>query len=350
MGVRQETFAGTEPVRERHKFDAARLEDWMRANVDGFRGSLSVDQFRGGQSNPTYRVEAGGTRYVVRRKPPGQLLPSAHAVDREYRVLSALQGTGVPVPRTYALCTDPSILGTWFYVMECVEGRVLWDPHLPDLTPRERFAIYDSLCEVMARLHSLDPSALGLADYGRPGNYFARQLSRWSKQYYASIDRPHAAMDALNDWLPRTIPPGDETAIIHGDFKLDNTVVHPSEPRIVAVLDWEISTLGHPLGDFTYLCMPWFRRGAFQGLDVAALGLPSVEEYAAAYCRRTNRPSIDSFAWYEAFHLFRSACILQGILGRVRDGTAASDHAALNAAGVGPLADSAWEIAKSLGA
>jgi aminoglycoside phosphotransferase (APT) family kinase protein len=350
MGERQEIFAGTEPVRERHKIDRARLEDWMRANVDGFRGPLEVEQFKGGQSNPTYRVEAGGARYVVRRKPPGQLLPSAHAVDREYRVLSALQGTGVPVPRTYALCTDASVLGTWFYVMECVEGRVFWEPHLPDLSKPERFAIYDSLCEVLARLHSLDYVKLGLGDFGRPGNYFARQISRWAKQYYASTDAPLASMDALYEWLPRTIPPGDETSIIHGDFRLDNTIVHPTEPRIVAVLDWEISTLGHPLGDFTYLCMPWYAIGAFRGLDLAALGLPTREEYMASYCRRTGRTSIDSVAWYEAFHLFRNACILQGILGRVRDGTASSEHATELADSIAPLANGGWRIAKSLGA
>jgi len=350
MGERQQVFSGTEPVRERHRIDSARLEHWMRAHVDGFRGRLELVQFKGGQSNPTYRVEAGGTRYVVRRKPPGQLLPSAHAVDREYRVLRALQGSGVPVPRTYALCTDDSVIGTWFYVMECVEGRVFWEPALPELDKRERFAIYDSLCEVLARLHSLDPTALGLSDYGRPGNYFARQISRWSKQYHASVARPLEAMSRLAEWLPRSIPPGDETTVIHGDYKLDNTIVPPTEPRIVAVLDWEISTLGHPLGDFTYLCMPWFRTGAFRGLDLAALGLPSREAYAAAYCRRMRRPPIDSFAWYEAFHLFRSACILQGILGRVRDGTASSDHATELADGIAPLAEGAWSIAKSLGA
>jgi aminoglycoside phosphotransferase (APT) family kinase protein len=350
MGERQEIFAGTEPVRERHKIDRARLEDWMRANVDGFRGSLDVVQFKGGQSNPTYRIEAGGTRYVVRRKPPGQLLPSAHAVDREYRVLSALQGTGVPVPRTYALCTDESVLGTWFYAMECVEGRVFWEPQLPDLSKAERFAIYDSLCEVLANLHSLDYVKLGLGDFGRPGNYFARQISRWSKQYYASTDAPLPHMDALYDWLPRSIPPGDDTSIIHGDFKLDNTIVHPTEPRIVAVLDWEISTLGHPLGDFTYLCMPWCELGSFRGLDLAALGLPTREQYTASYCRRTGRAGIESAAWYEAFHLFRNACILQGILGRVRDGTASSEHATELANGIGPLADAAWGIAKTLGA
>jgi aminoglycoside phosphotransferase (APT) family kinase protein len=352
MGERQQIFSGVEPLRERHKFDPRRLEEWMRANVDGFRGPLDVAQFKGGQSNPTYKVEAGGTSYVVRRKPPGQLLPSAHAVDREYRVLTALQGTDVPVPRTFALCTDDSVLGTWFYVMECVEGRVLWEPHLPDLSTAERYAIYDSLCDVLARLHSLDYKKLGLGDYGRPGNYFARQISRWSKQYYASTDEPLREMDALNDWLPRTIPPGDDTSIIHGDFKLDNTIVHPTEPRIVAVLDWEISTLGHPLGDFTYLCMPWYGMGAFRGLDVAELGLPTREEYTATYCRRARRApvSADSLAWYEAFHGFRNACILQGILGRVRDGTASSEHASELAAGVAPLAKAAWEVAKSLGA
>jgi len=227
---------------------------------------------------------------------------------------------------------------------------VFWEPHLPDLSRRERFAIYDSLCEVLSRLHALDYRKLGLEDYGRPGNYFARQISRWSKQYYASVEKPHAEMDALADWLPRTIPAGDETTIIHGDYKLDNTIVHPTEPRIVAVLDWEISTLGHPLGDFTYLCMPWIELGAFRGLDLDELGLPALDEYAASYCRRAGRPSIESFAWYRAFHLFRNACILQGILGRVRDGTAASEHATLLASGVGPLAVAGWRIAKSLGA
>jgi len=350
MGERQEIYSGTEPVRERHRVDPARLEAWMREHVPGFRGRLSILQFKGGQSNPTYRVEAGGTRYVVRRKPPGQLLPSAHAVDREYRVLTALAGTGVPVPRTYALCTDPGVLGTWFYVMECVEGRVLWEPALPDLDKRERFAIYDSLCEVLAKLHAVDWRAIGLADFGRPGNYFARQISRWSKQYHASVERPLEPMARLAEWLPRTIPAGDETTLIHGDFKLDNIIVHPTESRIVAVIDWEISTLGHPLGDFTYLCMPWYRLGAFRKLDLDAQGLPRLDAYAAAYSRRAGRPSIDSFAWYEAFQLFRSACILQGIIGRVRDGTASSEHASTLADVIGPQADTAWKIAQSLGA
>jgi aminoglycoside phosphotransferase (APT) family kinase protein len=350
MAERQEMFQGTEEVRERHRFDAKRLEAWMRENVAGFRGSLQVAQFKGGQSNPTYRVEAGGTRYVVRRKPPGQLLPSAHAVDREFRILRALEGTGVPAPHVYALCTDESVIGTWFYVMEFVDGRVLWEPALPDLTPRERFAIYDSLNEVLAKLHSVDYEARGLEDFGKPGNYFARQISRWSKQYLASITRPVPEMDALLDWLPRTIPPGDDVTIIHGDFKLDNTVVHPTEPRIVAVLDWEISTLGHPLGDFTYLCMPWYPTGSFQGLDLQRLGLPTLSEYAATYFRRTGRPPVTSFEWYQAFQLFRTACILQGIIGRVRDGTAASDHANALAGGVPMLARAAWTIARSLGA
>jgi aminoglycoside phosphotransferase (APT) family kinase protein len=349
MGERQEIYAGTQAVKERHRFDAARLEAWLRANVAGFRGPLAVEQFRGGQSNPTYRIEAGGVRYVVRRKPPGQLLPSAHAVDREYRVLTALAQTDVPVPRTYALCTDESVIGTWFYVMECVEGRVFWEPALPDLSPAERGAIYDSLNEVLARLHRVDWGKLGLGDFGKPGNYFARQLARWTKQYVASKTADVPEMDALAKWLPATIPPGEETALIHGDFKLDNTIIHPTEPRVVAILDWEISTLGHPLGDFTYLCMPWFAGGAFAGLDLAAHGLPTLEQFAAAYCRRTGRARIESFDWYEAFHLYRGACIYQGILGRVRDGTAASDHAVQLADVVGTMARSAFAIAERLG-
>ncbi len=350
MADRQEIFAGTQPVRERHRIDAERLETWLRTNVAGFRGKLTVEQFRGGQSNPTYRVEAGGTRYVVRRKPPGQLLASAHAVDREYRVLSALQYTGVPVPRTYALCTDESVLGTWFYVMECVEGRVLWEPHLPGSAPEERFAIYDSLNETLARLHSIDWRALGLEDFGRPGNYVARQLSRWTKQYLASQTSVVPEMDALMEWLPRTIPASDETTLIHGDFKLDNTILHPTEPRVIAILDWEISTLGNPLGDFTYLCMPWFEGGAFEGLDLHAWGLPSLAEYAAAYCRRTGRATIDSFDWYAAYQMYRSACIYQGILGRVRDGTASSDNASTIADVVPRMSRMALAIARRLGA
>ncbi len=350
MADRQEIFAGTQPVRDRHQIDVRRLEEWLRAHVPGFHGTLAVEQFRGGQSNPTYRVEAGGTRYVVRRKPPGQLLPSAHAVDREYRVLSALQSTGVPVPRTYALCTDESVLGTWFYVMECVEGRVLWDPHLPGCTPAERFAIYDSLCETLARLHSVDWRGLGLEDFGRPGNYFARQLSRWTKQYLASQTQAVPEMDALMEWLPRTIPESDETTLIHGDFKLDNTILHPTEPRVVAILDWEISTLGNPLGDFTYLCMPWFEGGAFAGFDLSASGLPSLSAYAAAYCRRTGRAAIESFDWYAAYQMYRAACIYQGILGRVRDGTASSDNASTIADVVPRMAGVAWAIARRLGA
>jgi len=350
MGERQETYAGTQAVRERHRFDATRLEAWLRAHVKDFRGSLAVEQFKGGQSNPTYRIEAGGVRYVVRRKPPGLLLPSAHAVDREYRILTALADTGVPVPRTFALCSDDSVIGTQFYVMECVEGRVFWEPTLPDLPPAERGAIYDSMNDVLARLHRVDWRALGLEDFGKPGNYFARQLARWTKQYEASKTKGVPEMEALARWLPATIPPGEETTVIHGDFKLDNTIVHPTEPRIVAILDWEISTLGHPLGDFTYLCMPWYAGGAFAQLDLAASGLPSLDTYAAAYGRRTGRAKIDAFDWYEAFHQYRGACIYQGILGRVRDGTAASDHAVQLADVVGTMAARAWSIARKLGA
>jgi aminoglycoside phosphotransferase (APT) family kinase protein len=271
-------------------------------------------------------------------------------VDREYRVLTALQSTGVPVPRTYALCTEEGVLGTAFYVMECVEGRVLWEPHLPGLAPAERTAIYDSLNEILARLHSVDWRGLGLQDFGRPGNYFARQLSRWTKQYLASQTQPVPEMDALMKWLPLTIPGGEETTLIHGDFKLDNTILHPTEPRVVAILDWEISTLGSPLGDFTYLCMPWFEGGAFEGIDKRAWGLPELSEYAAAYCRRTGRASIDSFDWYAAYQMYRAACIYQGILGRVRDGTAASDNASTIADVVPRMSRTAWAIAQRLGA
>lgn len=350
MADRQTTFEGTQPVRERHHIDERRLADWLATQIAEFRGPLVVRQFKGGQSNPTYQLEAGGRRWVLRRKPPGALLPSAHAVEREYRVLAALSSTGFPAPRPHALCEDPELLGTAFFVMEYVEGRVLWEPSLPDLPPAERAAIYDSLNETIARLHALDPVALGLADFGRPGNYFARQIARWTKQYAASQTEPNPAMDRLGEWLAATVPADVPPRIVHGDFKLDNVILHPSEPRVVAVLDWEISTLGDPLGDLTYLCMPWYPNGAFAGLDLARHGLPTLDDYQAAYCRRTARPPVERSAWYAVYQLYRGACISQGIAGRVRDGTAASEHAATSAAAVGPLSRAALEIARTLGA
>jgi aminoglycoside phosphotransferase (APT) family kinase protein len=350
MGTRQATFEGTQPVRERHQIDEQRLADWLSVQIPDLGGPLVVRQFRGGQSNPTYQLTAGDRRWVLRRKPPGTLLPSAHAVDREYRVLAALSSVGFPVPKPCALCEDAEVLGTPFYVMEHVEGRVLWEPSLPDLAPTERFAIYDSLNETLARLHALDPVALGLADYGRPGNYFARQIARWSKQYVASETESIPEMDRLGEWLPATIPAEVPPRIVHGDFKLDNVVIHPHEPRVVAVLDWEISTLGDPLGDFTYLCLPWYPSGAFAALDLAQHGLPTFEAYQAAYCRRAGRPPLERVAWYAAYQLYRGACIAQGIAGRMRDGTAASEHAATSAASVRPLSRAAFDIARSLGA
>ena len=327
-------FTGVKPVEERHRIDAARLDAWMRANVEGYAGDLVVEQFKGGQSNPTYRLSSGGKRYALRRKPPGKLLPSAHAVDREFKVIRALHSTGFPVARPYALCEDDGVIGTMFYVMDCVEGRVLWDQSLPGLQPAERRAIWEELNRVMALLHAVDYAKVGLGDYGKPGNYIGRQVDRWTKQYRASETVKIEAMDNLIDWLPKNIPAGDETCVVHGDYRLDNTIFHPTEPRILAVLDWELSTLGHPLADFAYHAMSWYiPPGQFRGiagLDHAALGIPTEQEYVAMYCRRTGRGEIDPSTWnyYVAYNLFRLAAILQGIAKRVLDGTAASAHAA----------------------
>ena len=327
-------FTGVKPVEDRHRIDTARLDAWMRAHVEGYAGGLVIEQFKGGQSNPTYRLSAGGRRYALRRKPPGKLLPSAHAVDREYKVTRALHAAGFPVARPHALCEDEGVIGTMFYVMDCVEGRVLWDQSLPGMAPADRRAIWDELNRVIAQLHGIDVVRAGLADFGRPGNYIARQVDRWTKQYRASETAPIAAMDRLIEWLPKNIPAGDETCVVHGDFRLDNTIFHPGEPRILAVLDWELSTLGHPLADFAYHAMSWhIPPGQFRGiagLDHAALGIPGEAEYVATYCRRTGRGEIDPSTWdyYVAYNLFRLAAILQGIARRALDGTAASAHAA----------------------
>ncbi|HUP24546.1 MAG TPA: phosphotransferase [Thermoanaerobaculia bacterium] len=350
MGERQEKFSGTKEVAERLRFDVNALERYLQNHVEGFRGNLSVEQFKGGQSNPTYLLEAGGQRYVLRRKPPGKLLPSAHAVDREYRVITALGRTDVPVPRTYCLCTDDSVIGTWFYVMEFVEGRVLWEYTLPESDPAERTAIYDALNETLAKLHSVDYLALGLEDYGKPGNYFARQIHRWSKQYRASEGSRIEAMDRLMAWLPEHIPADDETTIVHGDYRLDNSILHPTKPRVLAILDWELGTLGHPLGDFSYHCMQWEldkdRLGGLRGHDLRALGIPSLAEYKAAYCARTNRERIEHWNFYMAYNLFRIAAISQGIMGRVRDGTAASTHATEMGQRVSDMSALGWEMAQ----
>ncbi len=341
-------FTGTRAVSPQHAFDTGRLADWLRVHVEGFAGELTVEQFKGGQSNPTFLLSAGNKKYVMRRKPPGKLLPSAHAVDREYRVITALAKTDVPVARSYALCEDDSIIGTAFYVMDYVEGRILWDPTLPGLQPAERTALFDEMNRVIAALHSVDYAAVGLADYGKPGSYFMRQIDRWSKQYRASETERIEAMDNLMAWLPANIPPGDETSIVHGDYRLDNVIFHPSEPRILAVLDWELSTLGHPLADFAYHCMSWrLSPGQFRGLvgyDLAALGIPSEREYVALYCRRTGRASIPAaeFEYYLAFNMFRLAAILQGIMARALQGNASSQEAVETGKRARPLAEEAW--------
>jgi aminoglycoside phosphotransferase (APT) family kinase protein len=337
----------TAEVREQHRFDPATLERYMREHVAGFTGALTVRQFRGGQSNPTYYLTAGGKEYVLRRKPPGKLLPSAHAVEREYRVITALGKTGYPVPRTYALCEDDAVVGTAFYIMDCVHGRVLTDPAIPGLTPRERAAIYDSLNEVQARLHTVDWRALGLADFGRPGNYFARQIHRWTQQYRASETEKIEAMERLIAWIPEHVPPGDETTLVHGDFRLGNTIIHPTAPRVVAVLDWELSTLGHPLADLAYNCLPYRFTREWEGLadkNLAELGIPTEEEYVGAYCRRTGRAGIPDWNFCLAFGMFRLAAIAQGIMGRVLAGTANDPNARERGARARPLAESAWAL------
>jgi aminoglycoside phosphotransferase (APT) family kinase protein len=353
-------YTGTRPVSEQHAFDRAALEAWLGAALPGFRGPLAVEQFKGGQSNPTFKLATPDAVYVMRAKPGpvAKLLPSAHAIEREYRVMKALAAHGVPVPRMLALCEDESVIGRAFYVMSFVDGRVLWNQALPDATTGERSAIYDEMNRVIAALHKVDVAAAGLADYGKPGNYFERQIGRWSKQYVASITQPIEAMDRLIDWLPAHMPASarDESkvSVVHGDYRLDNLVFHPTEPRVLAVLDWELSTLGHPLADFSYHCMAWhIPPGAFRGiggLDHAALGIPVEAEYVRRYCERTGFTTPDALAgdwnFYLAYNLFRMAAILQGIAKRVEDGTASSAQARQAAAGARPLAELGWQFAQ----
>lgn len=342
-------FIGTRPVAPQHAFDTARLAEYIRREVGPFDGELIVEQFKGGQSNPTYFVTAGGVRYVMRRKPPGKLLPSAHAVDREYKVITALASSRVPVPQTYALCEDDEVVGTHFYLMEFAEGRVIWDPALPGMSPAERSAHYDELNRVIAALHTVDYASIGLADFGRPGNYLARQIDRWSKQYRASETETIEAMDNLIAWLPTHIPEGDETSIVHGDYRLDNVMFHATEPRIIAVLDWELSTLGHPLADFAYHTMTWrLAPGEFRGLvgfPLAELGIPDEAAYVAAYCRRTGRDAIPNWDYYQAFNMFRLAAILQGIMARALQGNASSAEALDAGRRAKPMAEAGWRQA-----
>ena len=344
-----EQFIGTKPVEERHRIDAAALERFL-----GFKLS-TIEQFKGGQSNPTYCLTVSdGRRYALRRKPPGKLLPSAHAVDREFKVIKALYPTGFPVAKPLVLCEDESVIGTMFYVMDCVEGRVLWDPALPGMTREQRAAIWDEKNKVISRLHMIDYRAVGLEDFGKPGNYIGRQVERWSKQYRASETQRIEAMDNLIGWLPNNIPPEAGTTVVHGDFRLDNTIFHPTEPRILAVLDWELSTLGDPLADFAYHCMgfhiPPDKFRGVAGLPLEELGIPSESEYVKSYCRRTRRAAIDVKVWdfYLAYNLFRIAAICQGIAKRVLDGTAASQHATEAASKTVPLAELGWQQAEKI--
>jgi aminoglycoside phosphotransferase (APT) family kinase protein len=346
---------GTRPVADAHRFDIAAVERYLREQIEGFAGPLSVAQFEGGQSNPTFRLDTPGASYVLRRKPPGKLLPSAHAVDREFRVMRALAGTDVPVPRCLCLCTDESLIGSMFYVMEYVHGRVFWDPLLPGMSPSERAAIFDAANRAIAALHSIDPDAVGLGDFGKPGNYLARQIDRWSRQYKASEIEPMPAMDRLIEWLPHNIPAGDETAVVHGDYRLDNLVFHPTEPRVLAVLDWELSTLGHPMADFAYHMMAWrLSEGEFRGLrgvDLAWLGIPSEGDYLSRYLQRRGieaRPDARAWSFYMAYNMFRLAAILQGVMARAVAGNASSARALEAGRRARPLAERGWMQVEAL--
>jgi aminoglycoside phosphotransferase (APT) family kinase protein len=336
-------------------FDLDRLTAYLRANIDGLTGAIDVEPLTGGQSNPTFVIKLDGRkRYVLRKKPAGALLPSAHAVDREYRVMKALGGSDVPVPRMLTLCQDDSIIGTMFFVMDFADGRSFWDPALPGLEPAERGAIYGEMNRVIGALHSVDYQAAGLGDYGKPGNYFARQIARWSRQYKASETRLIPSMESLIAWLPENIPAGDETTLVHGDFRLDNLIFHPTEPRVIAVLDWELSTLGHPLADFAYHLLAWrLRPDEFRGMagiDIAALGIPNEQDYVSAYCKRTGRQSIKPRDWdfYLAYNMFRLACIRQGIMRRVIDGNASNPNAAEVGSRAHETADTAWRLVEKM--
>jgi aminoglycoside phosphotransferase (APT) family kinase protein len=339
--------AGVNPIEERHRLDLDSLSRWMKLNVEDFRGQLSAQQFGIGQSNPTYLLEAGGRCYVLRRKPPGALLPSAHAVDREYRIIRALADSDVPVPRTYALCTDDDVIGTMFFVMEYLEGRMYPDTKIPGASAEERAAIYDAINDAAARLHKVDYAALGLADYGKPGNFFARQIDRFTRQYRAAEMEKIAAMDRLIEALPRCIPATEETAIFHGDFKMDNMIFHPTQPRVRAVLDWELSTLGDPRADFAYTMMIWrltpdeYRLG-IAGLERQGIGIPTEADYLAAYCLRSGRNRIENWDFFIVFNLFRLASILQGIMVRAIKGNASNALASEYGGRARAIAEIGW--------
>ena len=347
-------MAGTVAVEERDRIDLDRLAEWMRKHVAGFEGPIAYAKFAGGQSNPTYRLDTPAGAYVLRRKPFGPILPSAHAVEREYRVIAGLHPSGFPVPCPYGLCEDPDVIGAAFYVMEMVRGRTIWDGSMPGASPEERHAHYAAMVDTLAALHSIDPAAAGLGDYGRPGNYFERQVVRWTKQSRAAETETMPAVDRLIDWLPRTLPEQTRTSIVHGDYRIDNMIFDPAEPRVIAVLDWELSTLGDPLADFSYLLMNWVTepegRSGVMGLTGPETGIPTQDEVVSRYCAATGRDGVPDLDWYFAYNLFRLTGIVQGIKKRVQLGTASSAQAERTAARVHSLADAAWGFAEKAGA
>jgi len=339
---------GTMDVLEKHQIDTNTLTTFMEENVEDFEGPLVVEEFKGGQSNPTYLVKTQKQSYVLRRKPPGKLLKSAHAVDREYRVITALNGTGVPVPKTYALCEDEEVVGTVFFLMEFMEGRVLWDPSMADSSREEALGVYTSMNSTLAKLHSVDPLERDLESFGKPGNYVGRQVSIWSKQYIDSETEKIPEMDKLIDWLPNNLPSDKPLRIVHGDFSLSNLMIHTDKPEVIAILDWELSTLGDPVADFSYHCMQYRQNPNLADKEYCKeAGIPTEQEYVAMYCDKTGSDLKEEWELYMAYNLFKSAGILQGIMGRVRDGTAASKHAIDMAARVRPLAKASWQLIES---
>jgi aminoglycoside phosphotransferase (APT) family kinase protein len=350
----QTAFSGTVAPEGADKIDEVKLAEWMSANVAGFEGPVEVLKFAGGQSNPTYRLNAKSGSYVLRRKPFGPLLPSAHAVDREYKVIAGLHPTGFPVAKPYGLCTDDSVIGSWFYIMGMVEGRTIWDGAMPGSNPAQRRATYEAMIDTLAALHAIDVEAAGLSDYGKPGNYFGRQVDRWTKQYRLAETEVMSEMERLIEWLPKTLPEQTSTSIVHGDYRIDNMIFASDAPEVIAVLDWELGTLGDPLADFTYVAMAWVTdnggRSGVMDLDRAALGIPELDEMVTRYCAATGRDGIPDINWYFAYNFFRLAGIIQGIKKRVIDGTATSPHARDMSERVRPLAEAAWDFAVKAGA
>lgn len=350
----QEAFVGTVAPEGADRLDEAKLTQWMEANVEGFQGPLRLSKFKGGQSNPTYKIATDNRNYVLRRKPFGPLLPSAHAVDREYKVQAGMHKTGFPVARQYGLCTDDSVIGSWFYVMDMVDGRTIWDGAMPGSSTDERRAVYFEMIDVLARLHNTPIEDAGLSDFGKPGNYFGRQVDRWTKQYRLSETETMEPMERLIEWLPATLPEQTRTSVVHGDYRIDNAIFEKDGTKCLAVLDWELSTLGDPLADFTYVAMAWVTenggRSGVMDVDRKALGIPELEEVVDRYCAATGRDGIPDLNWYFAYNFFRLAGIIQGIKKRVIDGTASSAQAKAMSDRVTPLAERAWDFAKKAGA